>query len=304
MTPRTPLLIAFAAVLGALIAVLPALGAPSEAKIEVNENCGGVHNWQCFTLPGATPKPASVTIAAGGVITFADKTGFAANITWKGSAPVCSPSVPVSPTPAATGWEGTCKFEAPGTYVLEDASMYYPTASVTVEATNTATTTTGTTTTTAGGSSGSGGASTSAPGSGSQAYGGAGGPGPGSAPAGSLFVGAGASACKLASTQRGPAVHGSVDVSQAGAGGRLEVELLATRASLASDAHPASTHALVGRFVRSSVQAGSDAFAVALDAKARRALRARGHLSLTVRILLSAAQGETATITRSVVVRG
>jgi hypothetical protein len=97
-------------------------------------------------------------------------------------------------------------------------------------------------------------------------------------------------------------VHGSLDVSSAGAGGRLEVQLLAARASLASAAH--SSRVRVGRLVRTPLSAGSDPFTVSLDAEARRALRARGHLALTVKVLLTSAGGSTATITRSVILRG
>ena len=118
-----------AAVLGAAVAIVPALAAgPSEAKLEVNENCVEP-DWQCWTIPGPDPKPASITITVGEVVTFADKTSFAANITWTGAtAPMCSGAVPVSPAVAATGWEGTCKFEQPGTYELEDSHMFYPEA--------------------------------------------------------------------------------------------------------------------------------------------------------------------------------
>jgi hypothetical protein len=59
----------------------------------------------------------------------------------------------------------------------------------------------------------------------------------------------------------------------------------------------------VGRVVRASLQAGPATFAVALDASARHALRAHGHLLLNVRIVLAAAHGASITITRIVVVR-
>jgi hypothetical protein len=94
-------------------------------------------------------------------------------------------------------------------------------------------------------------------------------------------------------------VHGSVAVSQAGAGGRLEVELLARNASLASAPRPAQVQ--VGRLVRSSLRAGTATFTVTLDAKARHALRIHGHLALTVKIVLTPQRGSAVTITRSVV---
>lgn len=290
---RSRLLFPLAALLGAAVAVLPALAASSEARIEVAERCNNYTNWQCWTAPGANPAPARVTIAAGGVITFADKTGFAANITWKGAAPTCS-GVPVAPTPAASGWEGTCKFEAPGKYVLETASMYYPQATVEVSAagtTPTGTSTTGTTPTVS---------TPNGSGSGSPTLtGGATGTG---TPSGSLLVGSESQALTLAATQHGGSVHGSLDVSQAGVGGRLEVELLSTRASLASAGR--GSHVRVGRLVRLLSYGGIARFTVTLDAVARRALRAHGRLALSVEIVLAAAHGSSLTLTRGVVLRG
>jgi hypothetical protein len=305
---RRLLLFPLVALLGAAVVVLPALAASSETKIEVAENCNDYPNWQCWTSPGANPKPASVTVAAGAAVTFADNTKFAANITWKGAAPTCSSGVPVSPAPAATGWEGTCTFTQAGTYTLEDASMYYPSATVEVSAaattssgttgtTTSGTTSTGATTTTTGSSSGRSGSSTS---SGSSTP--AGGSGGAGTALGSLLLGGESAAVRLASSQHGQSVRGSLELSQAAAGGRLEVQLLAPRASLAGAGRSARVQ--VGRLVRGPLRAGTLAYAVALDAKARRALRLHGHLALSVEIVLTPAHGSAATITRSVVIRG
>jgi plastocyanin len=296
------LLFPLAALLGAAVVVLPALAASSEAKIEVAENCNAYPNWQCWTSPGANPKPVALTIAAGTVVTFVDKTSFAANITWTGAAPTCSSTVPVSPAPAATGWEGTCKFEAPGTYQFEDASMYYPKATVDVSAASTTPTGTGpsgtsTTGTTPSGPSGSG---TTSGGSGSSTP--SGGSAGGASPLGSLFAGGTSSAVELAATQHGQSVRGSVDVSAAAAGGRLEVQLLAARASLASAGEQLRVR--VGRVVHAPLHAGTATFTVTLDTRAKRSLRAHGRLALTVRILLSSSHGSSATTTRSVTLRG
>jgi plastocyanin len=300
MSLRKHLLFPLIALLGAAVAVLPALAASTETKIEVNENCVAA-NWQCWTIPGANPKPALVTIAPGGVVTFADKTGFAASITWKGLAPTCSSGVPVSPAPATTGWEGTCKFEAAGNYQLEDPSMYYPKATVEVSAagtTPTGTTTTGSTLTGTSGSS----TSPSGSGSGSNAPTPGSGPAGASTPAGSLLSGSEAAALELASSQHGQAVHGSVDISSAAAGGRLEVQLLALGSSLGAGAHAARVQ--VGLLTKSPLRAGTATFSVALDARARRALHRHGHLALRVKITLSATHSSSLTITRAVVMRG
>jgi hypothetical protein len=300
MRLRTLLALAVAAPLGGAVVVLPALAASSEAKIEVNENCN-YPNWPCWTSsPGPNPPPANVTtIAAGGVVTLVDKTNVAASLAWTGAAPTCSPTVPVSPAPASTGWEGTCKFEQSGRYTFESATMYpsYRSYEVVVApASTTGTTPTGTTT--AGGStpSGSGSAST---GSGSPPQGG--GPAATSTPVGSLLAGSASSAVKLAPGRGGRSVRGSVEVSHAGAGGRLEVRLLAARASLASTGH--GSRVQVGRAVLAPLASGTVDFTVGLDARAMQALRTHGRLELSVSVLLTHAHASDVTIVRSIVVR-
>ena len=96
MRLRTLLLFALAALLGAAVAGLPALAAsPSEAKLEVNENCVEP-DWPCWATPGSSQPALKVTIASGGTVTFVDQKT-AANIAWTGTAPTCEPSVPVAP---------------------------------------------------------------------------------------------------------------------------------------------------------------------------------------------------------------
>lgn len=96
-------------------------------------------------------------------------------------------------------------------------------------------------------------------------------------------------------------MHGSVAVSQAGAGGRLEVQVLAGRASLAKPAH--SPKVRVGRLVRSPLRAGRLSFTVGLSAAARRALRRHHSLALVVEVTLTPAHGAAATLVRNVTVR-
>jgi plastocyanin len=105
----------------------------------------------------------------------------------------------------------------------------------------------------------------------------------------------------LHSTQRGATVKGSLDVSRSGAGGRLEVDLLAKSASLAA-VHRASS-VRVGRLVRASVSAGTVSFSVALTVRGKSALRHRHRLPLTVKITLTPASGAPEVVTRSVVLR-
>src|SRR6202167_1902405 len=237
MRPRTLLLLTLAALMGAAVVVLPALAAaPSEAKLEVNENC--VENdWPCWAVPGSgsKPEPASkVTIGVGGEVKFVDNANTAATVVWIGSAPACS-GVPAS---AMTAWEGKCKFEQPGTYKFESSTLFnggpslnYTKYEIVVEggATGTILTTTTTTTPTT--------TTTSSPITPSE-------------PSYSSALEGGSKALELASSQRGSTVHGSIKVSQAGSGGLLEVGLFAARASLATARHRAQVR--VGRLVRSS----------------------------------------------------
>jgi hypothetical protein len=301
MRLRMLLLLPLALLLGAAVAAPPALAAaPSEVKLEVNENCV-LPNWPCWATPGSSQPAAKVTIAAGGSITFADdKT--AANIAWTGTAPTCESSVPVAPAQPATEWEGKCTFVTPGTYKFESSTLFndgvdnYRNYEVVVEGSATGTT----------GEGGSKGGSTGTTPTGSTPGTTPTGSTPGTTPTGSTpgTTSSGnrtgsplSGAPKLSSSQRGRTVKGSVKVSGAGAGGRLEVDLIATTASSAKAAHATQ---VVGRSVSSSVGAGRRSFSVALDAQARRALESRHHLALKVKITLTPVHGKATIVTRSV----
>jgi hypothetical protein len=275
--------LALATLIGVTVAVLPALAAaPSEAKLEVNENCE-VSNWSCWTTEGSASiaKPTkSVTIANGGTVTFIDH-GEKANIAWMGTPPTCEPSVPVSPTPPTTGWEGKCKFEQPGTYKFESSTLWpeYTKYEIVVETaagktpttpTTTSTTTTPTTPTTP------------------------------SEPSHGSPLEAGSRSIELAGGQHGSTVRGQVKVSQAGSGGRLEVGLFVAGASLAKAGHPEQVR--VGRLVHTSLKAGNVSFSVPLSAKGKAALRRHRRLALTVKITLTPQHGVAVTVIRSVVV--
>jgi len=292
MRPHTLLFFALIALMGAAVVVLPALAAvPSEAKLEVNENCVE-SEWPCWTAAGSKREPASkVTIAAGGEVMFTDHTTTPAAVVWMGSAPACS-GVSAS---ATTAWEGKCKFEQPGIYKFESSTMFkepgldYTKYEIVVESA----TTTGTTPTTTSSPPG-GGTTTSPPGP-------AGGSGSGAAP-GLPLVGSASEAVKLARAQHGSSVRGSVEISQAGVGGRLEVDLLASGASPAKAGH--SEQVRVGRLVRSSLYAGTTSFTVQLNAKGKAALRRRRRLELTAKITLTPLNGAAVTVTKSVVLHG
>jgi hypothetical protein len=317
-----------AAVLGAAVAIVPALAAgASEAKLEVNESCVEP-DWPCWAAPSSESPASRVTITAGGEVMFTDDASTAANIAWTGTAPTCSPGVPVSPTSPKTDWEGKCKFEDPGTYRFESSTLFddgaidYTKYEVVVESASTGTTSTTTTTSTTPTTtttvpttttpttpmSTTPTATTPATTTSTQPYGGVSTgtavpattprsmetpPSPvGSQPRVTLA---------LADAQHGDAVHGTVQVPAADGGARLEVELLAQGASLAKVKRGGG--ARVGRLVRSSAPAGTVSFTVALDAQAKRALRHRHKLALAAKIVLTPKHGAAVTLTRSVVVR-
>jgi plastocyanin len=281
------LLIALAAPLGAAVVVMPAVaGSETSPKIEaVNGKGLYSHYWQ----------PSSATIAPGGTVTISNSTVVKHGVEWVGgpAKPSCEPSVPVGNSEAASGteWSGSCTFTAPGVYTfyctVHKAEM---TATVTVGSGGTTSTPTTPTqpptstqpsgTTTAGGG-GSAGGGTNQP------------------LAGPSLA---ASALKLAPAAHAPAVRGSLDVLGKWVGGRLEVDLLAGRASLARAGASALTR--VGKLVRASLPAGPVTFKVPLNARARRALHARHRLALSVVVTLSSQQGAHTSATRRVVLHG
>ena len=95
---------------------------------------------------------------------------------------------------------------------------------------------------------------------------------------------------KLASTQHGGVVHGSLLVSLAGSDGQLQIELLSKGAT-----------APVGKLVRSSLHAGKLTFALPLSAKGKAAQRRHRRMTLTVKITLTPQHGAPVTVTRDVV---
>ena len=204
--------------------------------------------------------------------------------------------IPVGTSPSASGtkWSGACTFAETGhLHLLLHRPRPRNDGTITVSA-NGSTTVELPSTPSNGGSTppaGSNGGSRSS-GSGS----------PGTGAGGSLFAG-GSRALKLLVGQHGSSVHGSIDVSQAGAGGELEVALLATGASLAKAHRPSTVR--VGHYLHLSVQAGVLSFTVPLTARGKAALRRHRRLTLTVRIgAHTRLHGAAATVTKSVVLHG
>jgi len=270
-----------ATLLGAAVVVLPAVASSEAPTISaVNTGGGYYHAWS----------PATATIAEGGTVTLKNESATVPHgVRWVSSpaTPACT-GVPVGTMPAQSGtsWSGTCTFTAPGTYTFY-CTVHGPemTGTITVNANGTTTGTTpggpvGTTTT----------GTATAPGAQEPA-----------GPSGSPLAGSASSAIRLARLQRGGAVRGAIAVSEAGSGGRLQVDLLARRASLAGAPH--APLASAGRLVRSSLRPGVVSFKVQLNARATRALRAHHRLALSVRIVIRPLHGPPVTVTRAVLLR-
>jgi plastocyanin len=290
---RRRLAVVLTALLGAAVVVLPAVAGSETAR-----NITAV-NYPPY-YPGEHERhywsPEMASLGAGGVATFSNPSSTVPHgLAWTSgpAKPACS-GVPAAAAEesGATSWHGECTFGKPGTYTFictVHPSEMKGTVTVNADGTTTTSVTMGSTET----SPPSPTTSTSTASPGSEL------PTNGSGPRGSLLVGSASSAVTLTATQHGQSVHGSVAISQAATGARLEVELLARNASLASARRP--TQVQVGRLVRYSLRPGTATFTVTLDAKARHALRVHGHLALTVKIVLTPQHGSAVTLIRSVV---
>jgi plastocyanin len=273
------------ALLGSSVAVLPAVAGSETAptvNAESNAKACGYYYANCWV-------PPRVELAAPGTVAFRNATGIPHGVVWSSvpTTPTCS-GVPVNSF--ATSFSGTCSFSEPGVYTFycayHGASM---SGTITVNPSGTTTTTTtgtapgGTTNTTQPPGTPSNSTSTAAVGSTSPRAAGT------------------AAAVRLARSQHGRGVLGSVEVPSADAGGRLEVDLLASSASLARTATGAPVR--VGRFLRCSLRVGRISFSIVLDAKARRALLRRRRLSLIVKVALTPPGGSPSLTRRSVLLR-
>jgi plastocyanin len=211
-------------------------------------------------------KPSTATIAPGGTVEFTSPSAVIPHgVTWTGGPekPGCA-GIPVDGE--GTGWSGSCSFAQAGAYPF--VCTVHP-----VEMKGTITV----------GSSGQ------PPGP----------PPPSGDASGSPLNGRASEAVRVAKRQRGATVRGTVDISQAGAGGRLEVLLFAKRAALSGKRAAGTTR--VGRLVRSQLKAGKVSFAVALKGAARRGLKREGKLSLSVKLVVTPPGRAALTLKRGVV---
>jgi hypothetical protein len=210
---------------------------------------------------------SELTIAPGETVSFAYPSGASYhNVVFEGAKPSsCTGIQPANPGP---GWKGSCRFDDSGTYRFVCGVHAGMTGRVIVRAAPTPTPTAmGTATPTA--------TSTAAP--------------TGTAPAAPAPTATAAPAppalkLTLARSQRSMRVRGAVEIDRAGS--RLVVTVRTTRR--------------VGRLLRRSAAAGSLVFSVGIDAKARKTLRAKGRLRVTVRVALTPPAGKALTRTTKV----
>jgi plastocyanin len=209
-------------------------------------------------------KPSTAGVSAGGAVNFRSTSAVVEHgVTWTSGPgnPNCT-DVPINE--GKTNWSGSCTFANPGNYAF--VCTIHPgemKGTITV---------------------GSGETTPKPPPTGSP---------------GSPLNGPASQALKLARSQRGRSVRGSISLSQAGDGARLEVGLFATRASLLGPGHAGTMR--VGRLVRSSVDAGRVSFAVSLKRPARRALQQRERLALTVKLTIAPLHQAAVKLRRGVV---
>lgn len=218
-------------------------------------------------LYGFTWSPSSAQIAPGGSVGFKSPSGsFPHGVTWSSGpeTPKCS-NVPINE--GKTAWSGSCSFAQAGTY-----GFYCTVHPAEMKGTITA----------------------SSPGT-PNPY-----PPPPTDPGGSPIQGPATAALKLARSQQGKIVRGSVSLSPAAVGGKLEVELLMPRSLLPESEGVGPIG--VGRLVRGALQAERVSFAVLLRRVARRLLDEHGRLSLKVRVTIAPPGGRELVINRSVVV--
>jgi plastocyanin len=230
-----------------------------------------------FAFRTATGGDSAVTIAAGGSVRFFHLAGsFAHNVRFTGAQPAaCVQSegtsgqpIPPLPNPASSGaWAGSCTFAAEGSYSFVCTIHPAMTGSVTV-----------------------------VPAPPPPPPPGAAPPPPPPPPPATERA---ASALRVAATQRGTVVRGSVRVDRAGS--RLLARAFARRGALTGGR--STTPVRVARQVRSSVGPGRVAFSLRLDAAARRALRRSGRLAITLRLTVTPPAGSSYTATRAVILR-
>jgi plastocyanin len=269
MTPRRsikPAAIAFAAALALFAAVLAGHSAPARAFATSGSFTAADFSWG-ETGTGAT----SIHVDPGSVVTFAYPTGFSShNADCSANLPSSCTSMPASP--AAAGWSGSCTFNTTGTYSFFCDLHPSMSGKVLVGDVPDPPPSTG------GGGGGSGGSG--------------GGGGSGGSTTGPL------AGLKIAKTQKGSKVAGSI--ASIAAGSALSIEITARPADLKTSA---TKPVRVGRSVKNDLPAGTAKFSIKLSSKALKAIKKKGKLALKVKITLTPPGDAAAKATKSVTLK-
>jgi plastocyanin len=240
--------------------VAAAMVCAAAPALAFDEGAGFTATDNAWTANGKDPR--TVTIAPGETVTFNYPDGHSThNVDFTGAKPDCT-GLPPFPYPPQLWKAATCRFDRAGTYAFVCDAHAEMTGTVVVVAPTPSPTPTATPDPVTPGATP---APTPPPGASST-------PTPVSQPA-TLSL-------KIASRQKGTRVRGSLSVAHAGS--RLEVTV-----------HSGKTKA--GSWTKKSAAAGRVSFSVALDARTRKALRAKRHLELTVTVKVTAPGAKTLT---------
>jgi plastocyanin len=214
----------------------------------------------------------TLTVAPGEAVTFGYPSGTTThNVDFTGKQP--SQCTGLTPDPRPKGWTAECTFDAAGSYpfVCDVHPQMVGTVVVAVP-TPTPTATPAAPTDPA-----------ATPGATATPQ-----PAPGATPTPTPTSKQATLKVKLAATQRGTRVRGSVTVAQPAS--RLEVTVKAGSAK-------------VGVWVKTATKSGAVAFSVPLNAKARRMLKAKRRLDVTVAVALTPPGGKKLTMRTKAIVR-
>jgi plastocyanin len=222
-----------------------------------------------------------VTIPQGGTVSFAYPSGASThNADFSGGRPptscsqttgASSGSVPPLPAqPTAAGWSGTCTFDTPGTYTFHCDLHPFMTGTIVVPGAGTTTTTTTTTTT-----------STTSP------------PTTTATTTTTSPAAPTPPTISISHRQRGAAVAGVVKIAGSDGSEPLEVDLLVPAHALGLHGHGLLR---VGRLVRRQLTPGTSRFSILLSGRARRALRERRGLTVTVKVVVGVLRPRTFTV--------
>jgi plastocyanin len=285
------------AVVAAGVVIVPALafgdGEPTIASFTATDISTTNHQWYVSGSSTST----SATISAGGTALFTYQTGSPAttahNVVFtsalkptscelsQGTSAAPPPPMPSEATIAP--WSGSCRFDTPGTYTFRCARHPAMTGTVNVVAATASPSATAT--------------AVPSPEASATAM-----PVPAAALAPvvnpSPTPASAATSALVASRQRGPIVRGLLEA--VGPDSWFYVHVVADRATLGSHGKGATT---VGRLVKFSPAGGNVPFSVRVAPAAVRALREKGRLALTVRVLVLPRAGSRFTDSRAVTLR-